>query len=164
MIEFCKLVNCINLVVFNIDFDSVWRKNFGGDLPKVTWTKLIWHASNELLDILIRNPPFVCVCICVFALSRALSWENSGDIENSLCVLIWSPTDRRSFSPTIFVSESTFQITILNFWFTFYRFCILKPPREGSRYQIGWIFGKIQTAFDPPTLFSKIMLQFFYGR
>ena len=162
MIEFCKLVNCINLVVFNIDFDSVWRKNFGGDLPKVTWTKLIWHASNEFLDILIRI--CVCVCICVFALSRALSWENSGDIENSLCVLIWSPTDRRSFSPTIFVSESTFQITILNFWFTFYRFCILKPPREGSRYQIGWIFGKIQTAFDPPTLFSKIMLQFFYGR
>ena len=129
------------------------------------WREPSWFDMHQM-NYWVYQSEFVCVfCICVFSLSRALSWENSGDIENSLCVLIWSPTDRRSFSPTIFVSESTFQVTILNFWFTFYRFCILKPPREGSRYQIRWIFGKIPNGLrHPPPHFWKIILQFFYDR
>ena len=35
--------------------------------------------------------------------------------------------------------------------------------REGSRYQIGWIFGKIPNGLWPPPHFWKIMLQIFYN-
>ena len=41
---------------------------------------------------------------------------------------------------------------------------LLTLLREGSSYQIGWIFGKIPNGLSPPNPhFWKIMLQFFYN-
>ena len=37
------------------------------------------------------------------------------------------------------------------------------PLREGSRYQIRWIFGKIPNGLWPPPNFWKIILQYFYN-
>ena len=45
-------------------------------------------------------------------------------------------------------------------------FSTLSTFREGSRYQIGWIFGKFQIAFDhPPSFLEKYVANFYneYG-
>ena len=59
-------------------------------------------------------------------------------------------------------------IMSLSFSFQFQPFkptvIISNMLRDGSRYQIGWIFGKIPNGLQPPTLhFRKIMLQILYS-
>ena len=44
------------------------------------------------------------------------------------------------------------------------KFCIVVTKlREGSGYQIGWIFGKIPNGNWPPLIFGKLCCNFFYN-
>ena len=147
---------------------------FNWDLPALAWGPLwpanqspqrlgeagIWQQSyNGNLSIRMahwRNK--------IFAMIISLWWQLVNHRENfrtDLAIQRSSPISMPSQGPTLQFKMHTSKLLQCTIYLCSSTILICAEIRDGSRYQIGWIFGKISNSLRIPPHVRKIILQFF---